>query len=268
MMGIDPVTQRPRMDEALGVIVRLLAGEVVSHTSDWFELHEARLQMLPVNGVAADRRRQHHVAVGHGLRRHPRRRRAVARRRPDRRQEGPRRAVGDGPEGGRRRRPGAAPGGLAAGDPGPPRRLPRRRHRRRAQRARARARALLPARRRDEERHHARGGDRAGHVDHRDARRHDRRAPPAAGRHRRLRRVHGARQRLGPARGDAAQLRADRPPGDARAARPPRPAAGLVRHGRVEQALLRRCRRSPPSARPTPTPARRCPTTSSPGKLR
>ena len=44
MMGIDPVTQRPRMDEALGVIVRLLAGEVVSHTSDWFELHEARLQ--------------------------------------------------------------------------------------------------------------------------------------------------------------------------------------------------------------------------------
>ena len=50
MMGIDPVTQRPRMDEALGVIVRLLAGEVVSHTSDWFELHEARLQMLPVNG--------------------------------------------------------------------------------------------------------------------------------------------------------------------------------------------------------------------------
>ena len=50
MMGIDPVTQRPRMDEALGVIVRLLAGEVVTHTADWFELHEARLQMLPVNG--------------------------------------------------------------------------------------------------------------------------------------------------------------------------------------------------------------------------
>jgi limonene 1,2-monooxygenase len=51
MMGIDPVTQRPRMDEALGVIIRLLAGEVVSHTADWFELHEARLQMLPVNGT-------------------------------------------------------------------------------------------------------------------------------------------------------------------------------------------------------------------------
>jgi limonene 1,2-monooxygenase len=50
MMGIDPVEQRPRMDEALGVIVRLLAGEVVTHDSDWFTLHDARLQMLPVNG--------------------------------------------------------------------------------------------------------------------------------------------------------------------------------------------------------------------------
>jgi limonene 1,2-monooxygenase len=51
MMGIDPVTQRSRMDESLGVVIRLLAGEVVTHISDWFELHEARLQMLPVNGT-------------------------------------------------------------------------------------------------------------------------------------------------------------------------------------------------------------------------
>jgi limonene 1,2-monooxygenase len=50
MMGIEPITQRPRMEEALGVIVRLLAGEVVSHTADWFELHEARLQLLPLHG--------------------------------------------------------------------------------------------------------------------------------------------------------------------------------------------------------------------------
>ena len=50
MMGIDPVTQRPRMDEALGVIVRLLDGEVVTHHTDWFTLNEARLQMLPLNG--------------------------------------------------------------------------------------------------------------------------------------------------------------------------------------------------------------------------
>ncbi len=50
MMGIDPVTQRPRMDEALGVIVRLLNGEVVMHRSDWMTLNEAQLQLLPVNG--------------------------------------------------------------------------------------------------------------------------------------------------------------------------------------------------------------------------
>jgi limonene 1,2-monooxygenase len=47
MLGIDPITQRPRMDEALGVILRLLAGEVVDHRSDWFELRSARLQLLP-----------------------------------------------------------------------------------------------------------------------------------------------------------------------------------------------------------------------------
>jgi limonene 1,2-monooxygenase len=51
MMGIDPVTQRGRMDESLGVIIRLLAGEVVTHRSDWFELRDAQLQMLPVNGT-------------------------------------------------------------------------------------------------------------------------------------------------------------------------------------------------------------------------
>lgn len=50
MMGIDPVTQRPRMNEALGVIIRLLAGKTVTHHSDWFTLEEARLQLLPMNG--------------------------------------------------------------------------------------------------------------------------------------------------------------------------------------------------------------------------
>ncbi len=50
MMGIEPVTQRGRMEEALGVIVRLLNGEIVSHNSDWFELNDAQLQLLPVNG--------------------------------------------------------------------------------------------------------------------------------------------------------------------------------------------------------------------------
>ncbi|MFN3515055.1 MAG: LLM class flavin-dependent oxidoreductase [Phenylobacterium sp.] len=47
MMGIPAAKQRDRMDEALEVLVRLLRGETVSHVSDWFELHEARLQMTP-----------------------------------------------------------------------------------------------------------------------------------------------------------------------------------------------------------------------------
>ena len=44
-LGIDAVTQRPRMDEALGVILRLLNGETVDHESDWFTLRGARLQL-------------------------------------------------------------------------------------------------------------------------------------------------------------------------------------------------------------------------------
>jgi limonene 1,2-monooxygenase len=47
MMGIDPVTQRPRMDESLGVILRLFRGETVSMETDWFTLRDARLQLAP-----------------------------------------------------------------------------------------------------------------------------------------------------------------------------------------------------------------------------
>jgi limonene 1,2-monooxygenase len=47
MMGIPIDRQRDMMDEALGVIVRLLRGEEVSHDSDWFKLNKARLQMSP-----------------------------------------------------------------------------------------------------------------------------------------------------------------------------------------------------------------------------
>jgi len=47
MMGIDPMDQRRRMHESLDVMVRLLRGEVVTESSDWFELHEGRLQLLP-----------------------------------------------------------------------------------------------------------------------------------------------------------------------------------------------------------------------------
>lgn len=47
MMGIPVARQRDRMDEALDVLVPLLRGEQVSKKTDWFELNEARLQMLP-----------------------------------------------------------------------------------------------------------------------------------------------------------------------------------------------------------------------------
>ena len=47
MMGIPVAKQRDRMDEALDVLVPLLRGETVNHKSDWFELHDARLQMTP-----------------------------------------------------------------------------------------------------------------------------------------------------------------------------------------------------------------------------
>ena len=42
---LDPTRQRPQMDEALGVIQRLLAGETVTHESDWIHLRESRIQM-------------------------------------------------------------------------------------------------------------------------------------------------------------------------------------------------------------------------------
>jgi limonene 1,2-monooxygenase len=48
-LGIDPLVQRDRQDEALGVILRLLRGEDrFSHESDWFTLKDAQLQLLPV----------------------------------------------------------------------------------------------------------------------------------------------------------------------------------------------------------------------------
>ena len=47
MMGIDVQRQRDMMDEAIGVLVPLLRGEVVTHKRDWFELREARLQLAP-----------------------------------------------------------------------------------------------------------------------------------------------------------------------------------------------------------------------------
>jgi limonene 1,2-monooxygenase len=48
-MGVDPLLIRDRQDEALGVILRLLAGEDrFSYESDWFTLRDAALQILPL----------------------------------------------------------------------------------------------------------------------------------------------------------------------------------------------------------------------------
>jgi limonene 1,2-monooxygenase len=47
MLGIDASTQRERMAESVEMICRLLAGETVTHKSDWFEMKEARLQLAP-----------------------------------------------------------------------------------------------------------------------------------------------------------------------------------------------------------------------------
>jgi len=48
-LGIDPMVQRDRQDEAIGVIQKLLRGdERFSHKSDWFQLNDAALQLLPL----------------------------------------------------------------------------------------------------------------------------------------------------------------------------------------------------------------------------
>ncbi|HEU5196315.1 MAG TPA: LLM class flavin-dependent oxidoreductase [Methylomirabilota bacterium] len=47
-LGIDPMQQRDRQDEAIAVIRRLMRGERVSMKSDWFTLQDAALQLLPL----------------------------------------------------------------------------------------------------------------------------------------------------------------------------------------------------------------------------
>jgi limonene 1,2-monooxygenase len=49
MLGIDPMTQRDRMDEGLGAILRLLnEEEPVTMKGSWFEMHEAALHIRPL----------------------------------------------------------------------------------------------------------------------------------------------------------------------------------------------------------------------------
>src|SRR2546427_6852762 len=48
MLGIEPVTQRRRMEESLEAILRLLrCEEAVTMRTDWFEMREARLHLAP-----------------------------------------------------------------------------------------------------------------------------------------------------------------------------------------------------------------------------
>jgi limonene 1,2-monooxygenase len=48
MLGIEPARQRPMMDEALDVIMRLFTDPTpFTYTTDWFEIHDAVLQLRP-----------------------------------------------------------------------------------------------------------------------------------------------------------------------------------------------------------------------------
>jgi limonene 1,2-monooxygenase len=47
-LGIDPMTQRDRQDEAVAIIRRLFNGERVTAKSDWFTMNDAKLQILPL----------------------------------------------------------------------------------------------------------------------------------------------------------------------------------------------------------------------------
>src|SRR5919108_431497 len=47
-LAIDPMVQRDRQDEAIGVIRRLMRGERVTARSDWYTLQDAQLQLLPL----------------------------------------------------------------------------------------------------------------------------------------------------------------------------------------------------------------------------
>lgn len=47
MLGIDPMQQRPRMEQSFDVMMRLFRGETVTEKTDWFTCDEAVLQVKP-----------------------------------------------------------------------------------------------------------------------------------------------------------------------------------------------------------------------------
>jgi limonene 1,2-monooxygenase len=75
MMGIEPTTQRPRMNQSLDAIMQLLRSrEPVSIETDWFTLREARLQLanytrphLPVFAAASFTPTGPQAAGRHGI---------------------------------------------------------------------------------------------------------------------------------------------------------------------------------------------------------
>ena len=97
MMGIEPVTQRPRMDESLDAIMALLkCEEPVTLKTDWFELRAGAPAPGPLHRAALpDRGGQRDDALGRHRGRPPRPRRALARRRHPRRARGARQPVED-----------------------------------------------------------------------------------------------------------------------------------------------------------------------------
>jgi len=49
MLGLNVSESRDKLDHALGTIRRLLKGEWVTETTDWYELHDAHVQVMPYN---------------------------------------------------------------------------------------------------------------------------------------------------------------------------------------------------------------------------
>lgn len=51
MHGLDATQLRPRMEQSLAVILRLLRGETVTESSDWYTLRDAVLQLAPYSDL-------------------------------------------------------------------------------------------------------------------------------------------------------------------------------------------------------------------------
>ena len=81
MLGIDPMTQRDRMVEALDVILRLFNGEIVTEKTDWYTLVRGPAAPAALHqALSGGRGGQRRHAVGRPARRQIRPRHALRRR--------------------------------------------------------------------------------------------------------------------------------------------------------------------------------------------